>query len=90
MYCSLTKKGTHYIVLRWGWADICNIITFYHEKVPMFTLSHIIILAHVTETVHGMYSKMHLTGQNRFTNSFSGGYKTTQGWFVVDKITVRF
>ena len=56
----------------------------------MFTLSHIIILAHVTETVLGMYSKMHLTGKNRFTNSFSGGYKTTQGWFVVDKITVRF
>ena len=39
---------------------------------------------------YGMYSKMHLTGHNQFTNSFSGGYKTTQGWFVVDKITVRF
>ena len=22
-----------------GWADICNIAAFYHEKVPMFTLS---------------------------------------------------
>ena len=31
--------GTHYFVLRRGWADICNIAAFYHQKVPTFTLS---------------------------------------------------
>ena len=34
--------GTHYFVLRHGgWADICNIAAFYHEKAPMFTLSQL-------------------------------------------------
>jgi len=33
--------GAHYFVLMQtrGWADICNIAAFYHEKAPMFTLS---------------------------------------------------
>ena len=30
--------GAHYFVLRRGWANICYIAAFHHQKVPMFTL----------------------------------------------------
>ena len=40
MYPSITKKGPWAAHTQTGgWADICNISAFYHEKAPMFTLS---------------------------------------------------
>ena len=38
-YRSLAKKGPWAVHKVAGWADICNIVAFYNEIAPMFTLS---------------------------------------------------